>query len=96
MMAVVFTQNRPAEIVIAGHSFVRRLEDYITGTYGPFYNMNFEFSKCSINWRGKGKYTVGELQSEDNIYSTMADIIYIEIGCNDLNILDLGPDEVAA
>ena len=87
---------RPANIVIVGHSFVRRLGDFLRRNYGQYFNMGLDFDRAFITFMHQGGLTVEAARRNlvENIISLAPDIVYIELGSNDLCHPRRGPQEV--
>ena len=77
---------RPASVMILGHSFVRRLEGFMLDHFGYNHNMGFSYNTAEVMFRGIGGRTVDKLESEDlpMIEHFRPDIVYLEMGTNDL------------
>jgi hypothetical protein len=86
----------PARVVVAGHSFVRRLDDFLVSKNGLYHNFGFEYNVANTTVKAHQKYYVNDIKKDWTISSVEPHLIYLEIGCNDLNDATLGPDAVAA
>ena len=86
---------RPASVMVIGHSFVRRLEQFMLERYGFNHNMGFSFNTAEIMFRGIGGRTVDRLESHDlpMVEHFRPDIVYLEIGTNDLANLQNRPEK---
>ena len=86
----------PANIVIVGHSFVRRLGDYLRRTYGQYFNMGLDFDRAFVTFLHQGGLTAAGARRNfvDHIISLGPDIVYIELGSNDLCHPRLSPQDV--
>ena len=78
--------TEPVNITIAGHSFVRRLNEYATYQFGSYHNMKIENSVANVTTIGISGLTIDKLlhQHMHRITTTNPQIVYIEIGSNDL------------
>ena len=87
---------RQAEILIIGHSFVRRLRDYLVRVYGQFNNLNIQYNVANIDWFSVGGATVETFlyQQLQVIEQYHPDIVYIALGSNDLARWDADPVQV--
>ena len=77
---------RPAIAMVIGHSFVRRLQQFHSSTFGHYFNLGFSYSQLQVVYYGHSGLTVQDvmyyhLASIDQI---KPDIIYLELGTNDL------------
>ena len=96
-MAIEVESNfRPAEILIIGHSFVRRLLQYVNRSFGQFNNMRIEYSVAHVSC-----YSVAGATVDDILYNHLnaidqyrPDIVYIAMGTNDLAAQDADPHMV--
>ena len=84
---IVFVpQPNATPVLIYGHSFIRRLNEYLIHTKGNYHNLSLDYSQVITQWFG-----LGGLTYEKAIYRHMAIInltspavIYLELGSNDL------------
>lgn len=84
----------PVKVLILGHSFVRRLHQYLHDI--NYYSMGLNPSEFSLVWRGVGGLTASRLhQFKDLIKDIQPTVLYIEIGTNDLCDPNIVPDDVA-
>ena len=73
-------------VLIMGHSFIRRLCDFIKNN-APEYELNFKINEpVSVGWRGIGGRTIAKMKRYDlaAVSQFRPDIVYLEIGTNDL------------
>ena len=73
------------QVVILGHSFIRRLHEYLVFYGGFFFNMGLDYSQANVHMLYRGGMTVKEARFE-YLHAIMAhepDIVYIELGTND-------------
>jgi lysophospholipase L1-like esterase len=88
---------RPAQVLIMGDSFVRRLKEYEINTHGFYNNLNFDYRTCHIHWHGVGGREVPDIRYCDlkEVERIKPDLVFIQAGTNDLARADAGPEEVA-
>ena len=71
-------------LLIVGHSFVRRLANYALSA-GEM-NMNLNEGDCAVTFMGKGGMSVHQLRSHfDEIVSRGPNVLYVEIGTIDIS-----------
>ena len=75
----------PLSMLLVGHSFIRRLANYalVSGTM----NLGLEEGGCQVSYIGRGwGLTLRKLiPLTDEIMSRKPAVLYVEIGCNDLD-----------
>ena len=81
---------RPGQkrICIGGHSFVRRMKNYISNDTNRLYsNLNLPVAKFRVRLEGFGGWKMQNLRSwlPTSFGEEKIDLIYIEIGSNDLS-----------
>ena len=96
-VALLNVRHRPANVVMVGHSFLRRARDFMHQRYGFYSNLNIDHNLCQVMWEVQGGMRAENLF---NIYlnavmNHLPDIVYIEIGSNDLADPDLVPADPA-
>ena len=89
---------RPARILILGHSFIWRLEEYMLKSFGFHHNMGFSYGTAEIFFRGTGGRTCDRLISDDLpvVDELRPDIVYLEVGTNDLTDMSLRPETIGS
>ena len=83
------------KVVILGHSFIRRLRDFVftTPDYG---NLRLFSSQFSVKFRARGGLTIGQLASSSNLVNFVGgDICFLQIGSNDLCNVSLPVKDIA-
>jgi lysophospholipase L1-like esterase len=95
---VLARPSRPAKILILGHSFIERLEKYLCKQDGCFNNFNLEFSNAIVEMLGTGGRTVKKTRYNDlkRVEQSRPDIVYIELGTNDLCRKYNSPHKIAS
>lgn len=76
---------QPLQVLVAGHSFVRRLRDA-----APSYSKSFNSAACQVTFLGIGGATIsGRKSLFPSIYNKCSkhrfDLIYLDLGSNDLD-----------
>lgn len=71
--------------MILGHSFIRRLRDYIKSTEDS-YNLRLWRENCFVSFYARGRLTINRLLNtpELNSFPQGHDICFLQIGSNDL------------
>ena len=89
-------QRPPLNIVVAGHSFIRRLNDFACEKYGFFHNFKMEHYVANVQCIGISGLTVEKLVNSHlhKIMESSPHIVYLEIGTNDLCSPDKSPKQV--
>jgi hypothetical protein len=79
--------TRPARIVLMGHSFLTRLGDYMHNNLGRFNNFGMEHYQAQIYNIAVGGRTAQKCRNLDlgTMTKYLPDIVYLEIGTNDLS-----------
>ena len=75
----------PPRVLILGHSFIRRLKDFIASH--PDLNANFLIAEaCEIKWHGVGGRTIAKARAFDLpvVESFLPQIVILQLGSNDL------------
>ena len=77
---------RPAQAVVVGHSFVRRLEEFLVDKYGPYHNFGLSYDSVHVHSIYKGGMTAESARYEylHRIVDLKPDIVYLELGSNDI------------
>ena len=80
------TASDCVKVTIWGHSFIRRLRDYVTTTHPDHsHNLGITNYPCSITFQGTGGLTVSKARRQlCAIQSTHPDIVVLDLGSNDL------------
>ena len=79
----------PPLVLILGHSFIRRLKDFIASH--PDLNANFLIAEaCEIKWHGVGGRTIAKARAFDlpMVESFVPQIVILQLGPNDLEHAD--------
>lgn len=85
----------PARVSIFGHSFVRRLGDY-TNQEHFWHNLNLSPEEFVLKFSGLGGSTVHTIQRKlSDISEFDAEIVFVQIGSNDLSIDSCCPEKLA-
>ena len=89
---------RPASVLIMGHSFVVRLQQFMGIHYGPQHNMGLSCKTATVQFHGVGGRTVKKFEDNDLIVINKCrpDILYLELGTNDLSLPDSDPESVGS
>lgn len=78
--------------VIFGHSFISRLNKFIAENNDPRINSSFNLQYVSTNIYGRGGLCVHDAQEHLQIVAeTNPEIVYLELGCNDLARKEISP-----
>ena len=75
----------PPRVLILGHSFIRRLKDFIASL--PDLNANFLIAEaCEIKWHGVGGRTIAKARAFDLpvVESFLPQVVILQLGSNDL------------
>ena len=83
------------KVVILGHSFIRRLRDFVftTPDYG---NLRLFSSLFSVKFQARGGLTIGQLASSSNLVNFVGeDICFLQIGSIDLCNVSLPVKDIA-
>ncbi|XP_033730355.1 uncharacterized protein LOC117320478 [Pecten maximus] len=71
-------------VVILGHSFIRRLRE-LTEQESAFHNLRLSKEQFKITFRAKGGLTLEKLKSKNELLAFHSpDIVFLQIGGNDL------------
>ena len=78
--------QQPLNITVCGHSFIRRLELYAIENFGHYHNFRLEHNVAHVTCIGISGLTVQKLINSHlhAIVQSRPDIVYLEIGTNDL------------
>ena len=66
---------RPAKIIIAGHSFIPHLKDYMDDYFGPRHNMGLSYNSASVYFRGRGGHLASDLLSSGVMFVSVGQVI---------------------
>lgn len=79
-------------ILILGHSFVKRLKEFITRN-DPEYDLALGIEGVTVRWHGVGGRTIQKLTAFDLpiVAEFKPDIIFIQMGTNDLTQRHMSP-----
>ena len=85
------------KVVVIGHSFVRRLRDHLTSERGQGHNLGLDPNMVNVVMYAQGGMTADRLRQHhfQFIRNQLPDIVYIELGCNDLTDPSLSPAQIA-
>ena len=91
-------QMRPAQVLVFGHSFVRRLNEWMIRNKGQYHNLSLDFQFAEVHWMGIGGLSVHNAQMEQLIVveHLRPDVVYVELGTIDLCEPGSGPELVAS
>ena len=73
-------------VLILGHSFTRRLRDFIVKN-SPTYNLNLNINtSVTIHWHGVGGRTIDKVRRFDltEVERFKPDVVFLQIGTSDL------------
>ena len=89
-------QLRPAQVLVFGHSFVRRLNQDLIKKIGQYHNLGIDYNLAQINWLGIGGMSTKQARMEQLIViqHLKPDVVYIELGT--LDLLEKRPESVAS
>lgn len=79
-------------VLILGHSFVKRLREFISKK-DPEYDLALGLEGVTVRWHGVGGRTVAKLRAFDLaiVAEFKPDIVFIQIGTNDLTQRNMSP-----
>ena len=94
----VLRQLRPAQVLVFGHSFVRRLNRDLNKNKGSYHNLGLNYDFAEVHWLGIGGLGVKDARAEQLIVveHLRPDVVYVELGTVDLSDLELGAEEVGS
>ena len=94
----VLRQLRPAQVLVFGHSFVRRLNKRLIKNKGAYHNLGLNFEFAEVHWLGIGGLNIKDARAEQLIVveHLRPDVVYVELGTVDLSDIEMGPEEVAS
>ena len=77
--------NSKPDVLVLGHSFVRRLKCDLINGFHPKAHVNYDLASVNITIVGTGGRTVPKLMQYDSVHIMKGyDIVILEIGTNDL------------
>ena len=85
-------------VLILGHSFIRRLRDFIIRN-SPTYNLNLNINTpVTIHWHGVGGRTIDKVRRFDltEVERFKPDVVILQIGTNDLTRRRSSPASVGS
>ncbi|XP_061192120.1 uncharacterized protein LOC133200319 [Saccostrea echinata] len=83
------------KVVILGHSFIRRLRDFVFAT-PDFYNLRLYPSHFSVEFRARGGLTIRQLANCSSLINFVdQDVCFLQIGSNDLCDASLPVKDIA-
>ena len=85
-------------VLILGHSFIRRLRDFIIKN-SPTYNLNLNINaSVTIHWHGVGGRTIDKVRRFDltEVERFKPDVVFLQIGTNDLTHRGSSPASVGS
>ena len=79
-------KHRPANVMVVGHSFVKRLSNFLNITFGFYNNLNMDYNICNVSWIARGGMKVIDMYNNHlhEIADLNIDVVFVDIGCNDL------------
>ena len=88
--------KRPVRIAVVGHSFIRRICDDLTKSRGYFHNFGMDFDVASVDliYDGGMKIFHARQRVLFDIMKTFPDLVYIELGSNDVCRRWMSPREI--
>ena len=91
-------QIRPAQVLLLGHSFINNLRKQLTRDYGNNHNLGLDYSRAHLHWLCRGGMTVKEARYQQliNIEHLKPDIVYVELGTNDLTDPRYRPEKLGS
>ena len=94
----VLRQIKPAQVLVFGHSFVKRLNRSLIKNRGSYHNLGLNYEFAEVHWLGVGGLSVKNARAEQLIVveHIRPDVVYVELGTVDLSDDELGPEEVAS
>ena len=92
------TTYRPANIVVYGHSYIKRLQYYLQRQFGNDHNLGLNYEVANITYLGFPGSTVPKARYEHLHYimQSSPDIVYLELGGNDLCFSSVHPISVSS
>ena len=81
-------QRPPTNILVFGHSYVRRLHETLTTRFGPYHNLDLYFNYADVTMYGVGGMTTPLALSDhlQVVEELRPRIVFVQLGSNDLNI----------
>ena len=78
--------NQVVSVLIYGHSFIRRLNDYLVRRSGSFHNLGLDYGLALTQWFGLGGLSFDKALFQQMAVINLASpsILYVELGSNDL------------
>ena len=88
--------RRPVRVAVVGHSFIKRICDDLTRSKGYYHNfgMNFEVASVDIICDGGMKIAHARQRVLFDIMKTFPDLVYLELGSNDVCRRWMTPKEI--
>ena len=82
-----------SSVLLYGHSFTRRLNSYLIEKNGNYHNLGMSFQLADTTWFGLGGLTIDSARMNHLaiINLTAPEIVYLELGSNDLCYTDVTP-----
>ena len=93
-----FVRMEQPRVLILGHSFIRRLWDFIIRN-SPTYNLNLNINTpVTIHWQGVGGRTIDKVRRFDltKVEHFKPDVVILQIGTNDLTRRRSSPASVGS
>ena len=93
-----FVGMEQPRVLILGHSFIRRLRDFIIRN-SPTYNLNLNINTpVTIHWHGVGGRTIDKVRRFDltEVERFKPDVVILQIGTNDLTRRRSSPASVGS
>ena len=95
-IAVMCTRHE-ISVCLLGHSYIRRLKEFMNGNY-HYYNLRLFTHLFDISCRAQGGLSIPRLiHDRSDLYNfayTQPDIVYLQIGGNDMSTWDSSPVRV--
>ena len=97
-MELDWEENRPAQILIFGHSYVRRLQDFLSWEFGYYHNLGLSYDVAHVQWMHRGGLTADFAlwNYVQPIVETQPDIVIIQLGGNDVSFPFVSPENAGS
>ena len=87
--------RRPVRVTVVGHSFIRRLSEDLTKSMGYYHNFGFKFEVAEVDILEKGGMKIDNAKQHSlEIIRSNPDLVYIELGSNDVCRRWMSPKEI--
>ena len=87
----------PAKVLLYGHSFINHYKRWSDQQGGRFDNLAMGQDKVRVYYHGVGGATIAHMGQEcnlDRVRSIKPDVVFIQLGTNDLAMASYGPEWV--